>query len=48
VLRVNGFDNIKEAYGVQVVGILGSTFLKRYGFTVDFSELTLYTNKKSE
>lgn len=36
------FQNIKEENGVQVHGILGSDFLKKYKYIMDFAELTVY------
>ena len=37
------FGQLKENNGVEVVGILGSKFLRRYSFTVDFKNLIAYT-----
>ena len=45
IMRVDAFDNIKESDNIEIVGILGSTFLKRYNFTVDFKDLIVYVPK---
>ena len=46
-IRVHAFDNIKNTYGIEIAGILGSSFLKRYNFTIDFKDLIVYTKRKS-
>ena len=46
VLNVPGLDNIEQAHNIRVVGILGSAFLKRYGFLIDYKQLKAYTNGK--
>ena len=35
-------DNLKSSDDIEIVGILGSSFLKRYEFIVDFKELAAY------
>lgn len=45
IMRVDAFENIKESDKIEIVGILGSTFLKRYNFTVDFKDLIVYAPK---
>lgn len=45
IMRVDAFDNIKESDNIEIIGILGSTFLKRYNFTVDFKDLMIYAPK---
>lgn len=45
IMRVNGFDNIKESDKIEIVGILGSTFLKRYDFTINYKDLIISTKK---
>lgn len=37
-------DNLKEENGVEIVGILGSSFFQRYKFIIDFNELNMYRN----
>lgn len=37
-------DNLKEENGVEIVGILGSSFFQRYKFIIDFDELNMYRN----
>ena len=37
------FDKIKEEYGVQVHGILGSSFFKEFGYMLDFKSLVAYS-----
>lgn len=46
VMDATGLDNIKQAHGIEVAGILGSAFLKRYGFLIDYKKLKAYTNGK--
>lgn len=46
VFDVPGLDNIEKAHNIEVVGILGSAFLKRYGFLIDYKQLKAYTNGK--
>ena len=48
VMRMPAFDNIKQTEGFDIAGILGSTFLDRYNFILDFKELVMYTNSKSK
>ena len=48
VMRMPAFDNIKQTEGFDIAGILGSTFLDRYNFILDFKELVMYTNNKSK
>jgi predicted aspartyl protease len=45
IMRVNGFDNIKESDKIEIVGILGSTFLKRYDFTINYKDLIISAKK---
>ena len=45
IMRVNGFDNIKESDKIEIVGILGSTFLKRYNFTINYKDLIISAKK---
>lgn len=40
--------NIKEAWGVTVHGFLGSSFMKRYGYVIDFQEMVAYSTKNFE
>lgn len=43
------FDQVKSEFGVQVVGILGSSFLSKYDYVLDFDKLVAYCkNKKSK
>lgn len=42
VIRMDAFDNLKESDNIDIVGILGSEFLKRYNFVVDYQELIAY------
>ena len=37
------FDKIKEEYGIQVHGILGSSFFKEYEYVLDFESLIAYS-----
>lgn len=42
----NVINNLKMSDGVEIVGIIGSSFLKRYNFIVDFAELNTYPKYK--
>jgi Retroviral aspartyl protease. len=46
VMDIPGLDNIYESDGIRVHGILGSNFMRRYGFLIDFTQLKVYTNGK--
>lgn len=39
------FKSIKETNGVQLHGILGTLFLQKYNFVLDFDELVAYKKK---
>ena len=39
------FDNIKNACGVTVHGLLSSSFLERYKYIIDFKELAIIAKK---
>lgn len=39
----NAFANLKESQGVEVIGIIGSNFMNRYNFILDFKDLIAYT-----
>lgn len=45
IMRVDAFDNIKESNKIEIVGILGSTFLKRYDFTINYKDLIISAKK---
>lgn len=45
IMRVDAFDNIKESDKIEIVGILGSTFLKRYDFTINYKDLIIFAKK---
>ena len=45
IMRVDAFDNIKESDKIEIVGILGSTFLKRYNFTINYKDLIIFAKK---
>lgn len=38
----NAFNTIKQASGVTIHGILGSTFFKKYEYVIDFKSLIAY------
>lgn len=42
----SSFSNVKENCGVQLHGILGSDFLRKHKYVIDFSELIVYHKKK--
>lgn len=46
VCNVAGLDFINEEYKIVIVGILGSSFLSKYKFLVDFKQLKAYTDGK--
>lgn len=39
----SAFANLKEHQGVEVTGIIGSKFMNRYNFILDFKDLIAYT-----
>lgn len=41
----NSFAEIKHNLGVQLHGIIGSTFLKEHGYVLDFCDLIAYSRK---
>lgn len=43
VMRLDAFDNLRETDNIDLAGILGGAFLKRYNFVVDYKELIAYT-----
>ena len=48
VLDAPGMSNIEQAHHIEIAGILGSAFLKRYGFLIDYKQLKAYTNGKED
>lgn len=44
VMPVPGLDSIKEKENLEVYGILGSQFLKKYQFLINYKHLKAYTN----
>lgn len=36
------FDNLKASYGVQLHGILGTSFFNRYKYIIDFNQCVFY------
>lgn len=44
----SSFIKIKEEFGVNVVGILGSSFFNKYNYILDFKRLVAYTRKKNK
>lgn len=46
VINLNDlFNTIKENYGVTVHGILGTNFLDKYNYVIDFKDYKLYRRK---
>lgn len=39
------FDSIKQSTGVNIHGIIGSTFMQRYKYILDFKEMIAYSKK---
>ena len=39
------FDTIKEDYGVTIHGILGTNFLDKYNYVIDFKDYIIYRKK---
>lgn len=44
IMRLDAFDNLRETDNIDLAGILGSTFLNKYNFTIDFNKLIIYTD----
>lgn len=44
VCDIPALEHIKKDDGIDVVGILGNSFLKRYSFIIDFAKLAAYSN----
>lgn len=40
------FKKIKELYGVQISGFLGSGFFKKYQYVIDFESMIAYSKRK--
>lgn len=38
----NSFDNVEKENGITIHGILGNTFLARYGYVINFKDFTFY------
>lgn len=36
------FAQLKSMYGIQIHGILGTSFFQKYRYVLDFAELTAY------
>jgi hypothetical protein len=45
VMKLDAFDNLRETDGINLSGILGSSFLKAHGFVIDFENQVLSTKK---
>lgn len=43
--QLNAFDFKAEEWGVNVVGIIGSPFFEKYGWTICFKTMNIYVNK---
>ena len=39
------FDNIKKDFGVNLHGVLGNSFFKKYRYVIDFEKLVAYPNE---
>lgn len=46
VFDAPGLHNIEQAHNIEIAGILGSAFLRRYEFLIDYKQLKAYTNGK--
>jgi hypothetical protein len=44
ILAIPGIDKMNAQNGIEVHGILGSTFLKKYQFIINYKHLRAYTN----
>lgn len=44
VLPVPGIDKVNSTEGIEIHGLLGSEFLKKYQFLINFKSLKAYTN----
>lgn len=38
-------QGVKEAYGINMVGIIGTDFMDKYNYCLDFKEYVIYTRK---
>ena len=45
VLPIPGIDKLNKTEGIEVHGLLGSTFLKKYKFHIDYKRLEAYCKK---
>lgn len=41
----SSFDELYNNFGVRIHGMIGSIFLKEYGFVLDFDKLAMYTQR---
>ena len=41
----NAIDQVKSESGVNMIGILGSEFFRKYKYILDFNELVAYSKK---
>ena len=45
IAQLNVFDINKAKYGMDIVGIVGSPFFKKYQWKIDFDEMVIWINK---
>lgn len=43
---LGAFDNVREAYGITITGLLGLSFLEKYGAILDLNSNTISIKKK--
>lgn len=48
VFDVYALKKIADEHNIEVVGVLGSAFLRKYGFLIDYKQLKAYTNGKED
>ena len=45
VAQLNVFDSNRDKYKMDIVGIVGSPFFKKYQWKIDFDEMVIWINK---
>lgn len=45
VIRMKAFDNISDTNNIQLTGILGNSFLRKYKYKIDFENLIAYSKQ---
>ena len=45
IIKLETFDTLKKAYGYNIVGIIGSPFMGKYNWSMDFEDLIIWIRK---